>query len=183
MDAIIINNFFDNFQNIKDEFKKIPLLTLDEMNKKYWSKDRRPENWPGKRSESFAKTNPFLFNLIFKELVSKTGDLFKDKRVDMHSCVHLRLASDNYGQDKKDGDFIHDDPCDYTLMVYLSDTNLKSGTALYPPRGDVSDVMANFVQNRAFLFKGGIRHMAIHNHGDSIENGRLTLNCFIHIIK
>tara|TARA_Y100000004_G_C8734147_1_gene335526 strand:- start:70 stop:603 length:534 start_codon:yes stop_codon:yes gene_type:complete len=177
MDAIIINNFFDNFQNIKNEFKKIPLLTLDEMNKKHWAKDKRPENWPGKRSENLYNTNPFLFNLIHKELVSKSGDLFKDKTVEMQTCVHLRLDDDNYG------DFIHDDLCDYTLMVYLSDTNLKSGTALYPAKGEVSDVMVNFVQNRAFIFKGGIRHMAIHNHGDSIENGRLTLNCFIHIIK
>lgn len=180
MDAIIINNFFDNFVNIKNEFKKIPLLTLDEMNKKHWAKDRRPENWPGKRSENLADTNPFLFNLIHKELISKTN-LFNNTDMNMHACVHLRLDKDNQNNNSKEGDFIHSDPCDYTLMVYLSDTNLKSGTALYPPKGDVPDVMTNFVQNRAFLFKGFIRHMAIHNHGDSIENGRLTLNCFIYL--
>ena len=182
MDAIIINNFFENFQNIKNEFKKIPLLTLDEMNKKYWAKDRRPENWPGKRSENLADSNPFLFNLIHKELISKTN-LFTGTTMDMHSFLHLRLASDEHNPNSDVGDFIHSDPCEYTLMVYLSDTNLKSGTALYPPRGEVPDVMANFVQNRAFLFKGFIRHMAIHNHGDSIENGRLTLNCFIHTTR
>ena len=94
MDAIIINNFFDNFNNIKKEFKKIPLLTLEEMNKKHWAKDRRPENWPGKRSENLFDTNPFLFNLIHKELLSKSN-IFNNFFVDMHACVHLRLDSDN----------------------------------------------------------------------------------------
>ena len=174
MDAIVINNFFDNFQNIKEEFKKIPLLTLDEINKLNISKDYAIETWPGKRSENLAYTNPFLFNLIFKELYSKTN-LFNNLKIEMESSIHLRLSNDN------NGEFIHSDPCDYTLMVYLSDTNLKSGTALYPPNGDVSDVMTNFVQNRAFLFKGFIRHMAIHNHGNNIEDGRLTLNNFINV--
>ena len=182
MDATIINNFFNNFHNIKDEFKKIPLLTLEEMNKKLWAKDKRPENWPGKRSEELAHTNPFLYNLIIQELTSKIN-LFYNATFDMNASINLRLESDNQNNNSNEGDFIHSDPCDYTLMVYLSDTNLKSGTALYPPTGDVPDVMANFVQNRAFLFKGFIRHMAIHNHGDSIENGRLTLNCFIWIRK
>ena len=180
MDAIVIDNFFDNFGNIKDEFKKIPLLTLDEFNKKYEAKDRRLENWPGKRSEPLQETNPFLFNLTCKELITKT-DMFSKAMLKINACVHLRLGADNHDYKKTDGDFIHSDPNDYTLIVYLSDTNLKSGTALYPPNSDVSDVMVNFKQNRAFLFKGFIRHMAIHNHGDSIENGRLTLNCFINI--
>jgi len=182
MDAIIINDFFDNFHNIKDEFKKIPLLTLDEMNKKLVTKNLRPENWPGKRSENLADTNPFFYNLIIKELTNKTN-LFYNTTFNMHACVHLRLQSDNKNDNNITGDFIHSDPCDYTLMVYLSNTNLKSGTALYSNESDEPNVMTNFVQNRAFLFKGHIRHMAIHNHGDSIENGRLTLNCFIFLRK
>jgi hypothetical protein len=176
MDAIIIDNFFDNFNNIKEEFKKIPLFSIDEYNKKHWRKDRRPENWPGKRSDPLHYSNPFLFNLICKELGSKI-DMFNKPFLNIHmdASVNLRLYDDN------DKDFIHTDPYEYTLMVYLSDTNLKSGTALYPSNGDVPDTMINFKQNRAFLFKGSYRHMAIHNHGDSIENGRLTLNCFINI--
>ena len=174
MDAVVINNFFDNFQNIKEEFKKIPLLTLDEINKINISKEYATETWPGKRSENLANINPFLFNLIFKELYSKTN-LFNNLKIEMESSIHLRLSNDN------NGEFIHSDPCDYTLMVYLSDTNLKSGTALYPPNGDISDVMTNFVQNRAFLFRGFIRHMAIHNYGNNIEDGRLTLNNFIYV--
>ena len=174
MDAIIINNFFDDFDNIKDEFKKIPLYATNDWNKKFnVSGASYDETWPGKRSESFGDSNPFLNNLIYKELRSKTSLLFDGIHLDMYSYVHLRLDTDN------DADFIHCDPCDYTLIVFLSETNLKSGTALYPPRSNTPDVMANFVQNRAFLFKGYIRHKAIHNHGDSIENGRLTLNCFI----
>ena len=39
----------------------------------------------------------------------------------------------------------------------------------------------NFVQNRAFLFNGKTKHMALNNYGTDINNGRLTLNCFIYL--
>ena len=60
MDTIIIENFFDNFKNIKDTFKKIPLYSLKEYNKKF----HKYENWPGKRSQALHDDYPFLFNLI-----------------------------------------------------------------------------------------------------------------------
>jgi len=63
--AIIQDNFFSNFNNIKDSFKKIPLYDLKTYNKNISTK---PENWPGKRSANIFKINPFLFNLIIKEM-------------------------------------------------------------------------------------------------------------------
>jgi len=93
----------------------------------------------------------------------------------MNSFVHLRLNEDN------ENDWIHTDPNYYTLMVYLSDTNLKSGTAIYPENGDEPSTVVGFVQNRALLFRSYQRHKSVNNYGSSLEDGRLTLNCFINL--
>ena len=170
MDTIIIENFFDNFKNIKDSFKKIPLYSLKEYNKKF----HKYENWPGKRSRALHDDYPFLFNLIMKELNTKTP-LFKDRLLTINSFIHLRLNEDT------DKDWIHVDPDDYTLMVYLSETNLKSGTAIYPDEENIPNTTVGFVQNRAVLFRGKQRHKAINSYGNNLENGRLTLNCFINV--
>tara|TARA_B100001094_G_C17939755_1_gene674909 strand:- start:278 stop:805 length:528 start_codon:yes stop_codon:yes gene_type:complete len=174
MDTIIIENFFENFNNIKDEFKKIPLYSLKDYNKRFLSKVVRQENWPGKRSQILHMGNPFLFNLIVRELNTKTT-LFKDVGLDINSFVHLRLKEDT------DKDWIHIDPDYYTLMVYLSETNLNSGTAIYPEQGDIPSTTVGFVQNRAVLFRSNQRHISINSYGDNLENGRLTLNCFLNL--
>ena len=66
-------------------------------------------------------------------------------------------------------------------MVYLSETNLNSGTAIYPDHGDTPSTLVGFVQNRALLFKSSLRHKSINSYGDNLENGRLTLNCFLNL--
>ena len=64
------------------------------------------------------------------------------------------------------------------MIVYLAETNLKSGTAIYNDKNEETQ-SAKFVQNTAFLFAGKQLHGSILNYGDNIDNGRLTLNCFI----
>ena len=169
--AIIQDNFFSNFNNIKDSFKKIPLYDLKTYNKNISTK---PENWPGKRSANIFKINPFLFNLIIKEMYEKFGQILPPNII-MSSFVHLRLSED------EGKDWIHTDKTcgDWSLLVYLSKTNLNSGTCLYEKENEKPSTTVNFVQNRAFLFDSSILHKSLHNHGDNIENGRLTLNCFI----
>ena len=170
MNTIIVDNFFNNFENIKDSFKKFELFNNKEFNEKFNERDE----WPGLRSRALHIENPFLFNLILKEIFEKIGSqYFYNKKITVKSYVHLRLNEDN----KKD--WIHTDPCYATLMVYLSNTNLKSGTCLYNENKELTNTV-NFVQNRAFLFNGKTNHMALNNHGTDINNGRLTLNCFIY---
>ena len=174
MDTIIVENFFDNFHLIKDYFKKIPLYDLDEYNNKFNGNDiSKAESWPGKRSQHLHESNPFLFNLIYKELYSKTN-IFNNLDTIMNAVIHLRLGDSNE-------DWIHTDPNYYTLLVYLSETNLNSGTEIYPNDVDVPSTKIGFVQNRALLFKGYQRHKSINNYGNNLENGRLTLNCFINL--
>ena len=171
MNTIIVDNFFDNFNNIKDSFKSIQLFNQEEFNKKF----NDTETWPGFRSEQLHIENPFLFNLIIKEIYSKFGQSsFNNRNINVKSHIHLRLAEDN----KKD--WIHKDPFFATLMVFLSETNLKSGTCLYDENKNVTDTI-NFVQNRALLFDSKKYHKSLNNYGDNLQNGRLTLNCFINL--
>jgi hypothetical protein len=171
INTIVVDNFFNNFSNIKDEFKKIKLYTFEEQQKlNIISKN---VIWPGKRSDLLNITHPFLFNLIIKEFLDKFGYHFSFNHIKLASIIHLRLLED----DKTD--YIHTDENIATLIVYLSDTNLNSGTVLYPNNSDEPDIIIKSIQNRAVLFDAKKRHKSLLNYGDSIENGRLTLNIFI----
>ena len=66
----------------------------------------------------------------------------------------------------------------YSMLVYLSPTNLNSGTDLYN-ENDEMITSFKFVQNRAVLFSSSYKHRAINNHGTDVNNGRLTLNIFM----
>jgi len=170
MNTIIVDNFFDNFENIKNEFKKIPLLSCEE----YFKKFNKNESWPGFRSGTLDSESPFLFNLLIKELFSKFGhEAFYNNKIIVKSHLHLRLDDDN------SKDWIHTDE-DYfaSFIVYLSDTNLNSGTCLYDNNKNLTTTI-NFVQNRAILFDSKTNHKSLANYGNNIQDGRLTLNCFI----
>jgi hypothetical protein len=169
MKIITVDSFFDNFENIQNAFKEITLYNLKTYNKKFNKKD----TWPGFRSDEISKINPFLFNLILKEIFNKFKIPFFNNRIKMSSTVHLRLSN-------SEEDWIHtDDQWQKTLIIYLSETNFNSGTCFYENNSDIPSTTVNFIQNRALLYDGNIRHMSLSNYGNSIHNGRLTLNCFI----
>jgi hypothetical protein len=166
MKCIIIDNFFERFNVIEESFKKISLYEKEEYIKKF----NDIQNWPGKRSNFINIENPFLFNLFLNEFNSKINFNFKKLSV----FIHLRTIMD----EKKD--WIHDDvnAGQYTCLVYLSKTNLNSGTYIYSQDKEIiSDI--KFVQNRAFFFDARYLHSAYGHHGDDINNGRLTLNAFL----
>ena len=167
---IVVDNFFDNFNNIKDRFKEISLYSLDEF-LKLNKKEDREQGWPGKRSFDFYKAEPFLFNLILNEFHTKFDNFFNNKKFWCRSYAHLRLNEDN------EKDFIHTDPVDYSLLIYVSETNLNSGTCFYDDNNNVTQTV-NFIQNRAVLFPGHIKHCALNTYGINIDDGRLTLNAF-----
>ena len=164
----IVDGFFDNFNIIKDSFKNIPLYNLKEFKKKFSEK----ANWPGYRSDNLINVNPFLYNLILKELFNKVKNnfLIPGSNMEMRAVIHLRPSNSVK-------DWIHTDPVDKTLLVYLSETNLDSGTCLYE-EDDSPSTIVKFVQNRAVMFDGKIKHSTLQQYGNNVENGRLTLNCF-----
>tara|TARA_B100001057_G_C22752604_1_gene912403 strand:+ start:728 stop:1252 length:525 start_codon:yes stop_codon:yes gene_type:complete len=170
--TIVIDNFFDNFKLLEHQFKKIPLLSLNEH------RDLSDGiTWPGKRSLSLQEENPFLWQLIVKEIMGKS----QNERLIYHTwtmlaSIHLRLKEDN------EKDWIHSDPDDLTMIVFLAKTNLNSGLSLYN-KDKEETTSIKYVQNRAVIFNGKNLHKSSLNFGDNIDNGRLTLNCFINFIK
>ena len=66
--TIIIDNFFDNFHILENHFKKIPLTSFEEYPKTI----KNNATWPGKRSMPILEINPFLWQLIVKELMNKS---------------------------------------------------------------------------------------------------------------
>lgn len=178
------DNFFDHLDEMEDIFKNIPLYTKEEIMKKL---NHKHEYWPGQRSEflNLDKNTKPLFFLFLKEFNHKLGHIFPhDKKYNLRLSIHLRLDED----EKKD--YIHrddtgedgEDGTDYSMVVNLSKTNLKSGTAFYD--NDNNEILnAKFVQNRAVLFKSGILHSAYGHHGKDINDGRLTMNAFFTFVK
>ena len=179
--SVIVEDFFEQFDLIKNEFKKIPLYDCVELTKKNrqtfnLSEKNNIETWPGLRSEPLFFTSPFLHALFLQTFEKKIKDFFPNKKVSCKTSIHLRLEKDD------EVDWIHHDKlvADYSLLVYLSNTNLKSGTGIYNLNKElITDI--KFVQNRALLFSSDYLHNAIGNHGDNINNGRLTFNAFFKI--
>jgi hypothetical protein len=177
-DIVIINNFFRGFSFIENELKKIPLYPEKEFNKKF----NQNQTWPGKRSESLLTSNKILVALFIE--TTQRHDFFKRKKMVIGSMhTHLRLHGKYEGQYKtgssEDSDWIHEDTNMYSMLVYLSPTCLTSGTNFYlEKKENTLTHKVAFVQNTAVIFKGNIFHKSASNYGDSIENGRFTLNIF-----
>ena len=168
MKTMVVDNFFDNFSAIKDEFKKIPRYTAD----KHPSEDNE---WDGERSGYLVDSDKFLINLFINEFNFWFGNFFGEKLY-LHIFTHLLTKKSKKMAIHKDSVF----PAyaTYSMLVYLSDTNLKSGTALYDPRGKDIITDIKFVQNRAVVYDSRYFHAATGNYGDNEDNGRLTLNAF-----
>jgi hypothetical protein len=168
INTIIVDNFFDNYEFIKESFKNIKMYDNEEYNKQFEENGK----WPGVRSQDIYDSNKFLWNLIVKEFEEKFNNPIKGRKYRFKCYTHLRFENSE--------DWIHKDPCYATLMIYLSDTNLKSGTCLYNENKQLTNTI-NFVQNRAVLFNSQTNHMSLNNYGTDITNGRLTLNCFVYL--
>ena len=192
MRVMVVDNFFNNFDIIKDEFKKIPRFPAKE-HPELVGVGKDQQYWPGTRSEDLKSSNRFMTGLFVYEFSTKFPNFFNE-RYDFKLYTHLRLDSD----DSKD--FIHRDSPDahYSMLIYLSETNLNSGTKLYEPYfkkdgvvqsdepGSAPHTEANmineikFVQNRALIFTSFLPHKGFGHHGTNEDNGRLTLNIFWH---
>jgi len=170
MKLIQEENFFPNLNLILPEIKKIKLYCSEEFKKL----ENENANWPGFRSRRLAITNP-IFHEYILSLIDKKNLLEKGVW-DIASYLHIRLKSDNQK------DWIHKDNVDYAALIYISDTNLNSGTYLYNNNKNlINDI--KFVSNRFIMYDGDYNHMGYGHHGSSIEDGRLTINLFIKKIK
>ena len=99
--------------------------------------------------------------------------IFEDCSWHINTYVHLRLDKD------KDQDWIHtDQDSDFAALIYLSKSNLNSGTKLFDENNNVINDI-KFVQNRFVMYSARYKHVGYGHHGKNIDDGRLTLNLFI----
>lgn len=180
----VYDNFFTNnvFNAVYDRAKKINLHTAEEHIKKYVGSSflsQTNENtnigyWPGNRSFKLEEEDSLL-NSVFCDMLFSRHIFDRPVKL-LYSYIHLRLDDTN-----KD-DYIHTDPNNFSVIVYISPTNLSSGTKFFFNKNeknlDNEMLFVKFVQNRAVVFHGDIAHTAFNNHGSCIDDGRLTINGF-----
>ena len=163
-------NFFTNLDYILPELYKIKLYTKDEFNKKF---DK--QQWPGLRSEPLPDYHPILTSYILDNL--KNLPIFSKTKFRLSMYLHLRLPED----DPKD--WIHkDEGEDFAGLIYLNKTNLSSGTLIYDDEKNIINDM-KYVKNRFICYNGSYNHKGYGYFGDSVKNGRLTLNLFMKKVK
>jgi hypothetical protein len=166
MKAIQIDNFFENIDVVYNECKKLTFYSKEEHP---LNKDRITSNWPGKRTEELGKCNPILKYFLLKyysinNLIAPTDKL--------NFYVHARFDED------LEEEWIHQDHGIAASLIYLSPTNLQSGTKLYSgkPHKMINDF--KFVQNRLIQYDANYFHEAYGNHGTNLDSCRLTINVF-----
>lgn len=167
--VLVIDNFFDDFDYLEEAFKKEPLYDFENHPE---SEGRNPlEYWVGERSDSLIVSNPFLHSLFFQTASRK---IVFNKDFEAGLYLHLRPEYTTKT------DYCHQDACHSAVLVYLSKTNLESGTNFYDVENGNPLTTVKFVQNRAIFFSSKIWHSAFGAHGQDINDGRLTLNAFIY---
>jgi len=168
------DQFLPNFVRLRPHIIKTPLKTCKEH--------KIPNNsWVGTRSFELSVNRPFLFNYVMQAI----GHLklpFLSGRLEAQMYLHLRPK----GSDADGTDWIHRDDVennagfvpDFSALLYLNDDNLESGTCLYNENQGVENDF-KYVQNRLIIFSSEYFHKGYGYFGDSVENGRTTLNLFI----
>jgi hypothetical protein len=160
-----INTHFNFFTFIHDTYRFCKNIELFPYNDHSLNQNK----WPGLRSLEISQTEPFLFLTILEQAQNKLGlktELYKE----IVAFVHLRTEKDDAL------DWIHKDQCD-TILVYLSESNLNSGTTFYTDQEEII-LDLRFLQNASVFFDGNISHKSRLNYGNSLENSRMTLNIF-----
>lgn len=166
-------NFLPNVNHIYDLIKKeIPVYSFNEHPDLKINLENNSK-WPGKRSVKLNQAEKFLQFFIVETAINK----FRFNISKYHyisSYVHVRLDNDNKT------DFIHQDLGMDTLLVYLSPTNINSGTVFYADDQKTPITEVSFIQNISVFFNGSIYHCSKNNFGQNINDGRMTLNVFFH---
>jgi hypothetical protein len=164
MKLIQIDNFFDSLDIMLPEIRKIKLHTQN-------THEYKKSTWPGYRSNSLYTVKPILWNHV-NAMMTK-HKILDESSWHVSTYVHLRLDKD------KNKDWIHTDhDSDFAALIYLSETNLNSGTKLFDDnKNEINDI--KFVQNRFVMYSARYKHVGYGHHGKNVDDGRLTLNLFI----
>jgi len=160
------DDFFSNLNFILPEIKKIKLHSPQEYNKI----SKIYNTWPGYRSLVLSNIHPILHEYIVSLMTNKK--LIPPGEWMIQSMIHLITENSV-------NNWIHKDiEHDYSGLIYISNTNLNSGTYLYNDNQEIINDI-KFVQNRFIMYNAKTYHMGYGHHGSSIDDGRLTVNLFL----
>ena len=163
----VTHDFLNLNEHIYVLCKNFTFYNQDEYNNRF----NVNESWPGQRTFNLSQENPFLHIHLLSILEMNGVEINKYK--DIVSHCHIRFAEDN------SKDWAHVDPNMDTAIIYLSKTNLNSGTKFFNTQNQEIASIA-FVQNTCVFFEEPLLHSSFGNHGDNIDNARMTLNIFCH---
>ena len=165
--VIVIDNFFspNNLKLVTEEVKKL----------QFWNADDHPDGpdygyWPGIRTNKFSIVNPTLDSLIIKH-IKETNAIFTQQPWKQHQYAHLRTEKDN------EEDFVHQDSNDWAYLIYLSETNLDSGTKMYESAKSELDFMTPEIKD-VIQSKFGEFNIAL-SHSSTKEDKEHTFVKFV----
>ena len=181
MKTIVIDDFFKDYDRMLELAYK----------QKYYKREEHPEQrereakWPGFRTDWLRKTDEGLYwSIVYQiqdhfdiqnNIPTQFAHVFRKRDYQINAYYHYKTEA----TEKDDG--VHVDAGDYSLIVYMGPTNLKSGTVIVDDYDNpITDV--KFVSNRAIMFDSQYRHKGYGAFGDSLQNGRLTLNAMLEFI-
>ena len=165
-----VENFFPRLDSLLPEIRKIKLYNQVDFNKLL----QFNSTFPGLRSKIIRDENLFFYELIntllFKHKLLEKGGY------EINSFLHLKLKED------REKEWVHKDPYNFACLIYLSETNLNSGTRLYDDNKKLINEIVS-VKNRAILYSGNYYHVGYGHYGTNVQDGRLTINIFINDTK
>ena len=159
--TIVVDNFFDNVDNIISLSKKL----------KYY-KGSENDNWPGLRTKSLHDTHYNLFNSVIIKILNY---YYPNKKLH-YSNSYVVFSRLKYGDQGKTR-FHLDDDTKIAAVIYLSEGDIEGGTTIFE-----SD-------NNKQIIGGNTSHSMIAYDGNKLHGytsllpfknkERLTLNVFI----
>ena len=195
----IIDNFFDPWELklVTEELKKLPFYSAsDHPGMRDGSYIAKNTSYPGLRTHALIKAHPLLNHFIIRQ-IERSNIPHAIGSWNLMQFGHLKTEKDNlvFQTEKDDhsagapstGDFIHKDASDWAYILYLSETNLESGTKLYPnlntkkgesipnPNDMEEDAFIKFKQNRIVILNASVPHMAWGSYGKDLSDGRLSI--------
>ena len=165
---IVVDNFFDDrlFKSVYDEINRLEFVGVKD-DSEVTGENAEKVWYPGVRTRLLNEVSPLLDAVIVRQL-GNISTPFTIKAYNYYQKAHLRLEKDN------EGEFIHTDNADWAYLIYMSKTNLESGTKFYTDDEKETNFV-RFVQNRVVIFNSNIRHRAFNDHGKDINDGRVTI--------
>ena len=161
--TIVVDNFFDNVDNIISLSKKL----------KYY-KGAENDNWPGLRTKSLHDTHYNLFNSVIIKILNY---YYPNKKLH-YSNSYVVFSRLKYGDQGKTR-FHLDDDTKIAAVIYLSEGDIEGGTTIFENNNkNKKQVIVGNTFNSMIAYDGNRRH-GYTSLLPFNSKERLTLNVFI----